>query len=57
MAAILATSTTVELVAAAVDTAEPVRAPASPSRASLAAPASARWASDTVMVKRAAPSL
>ena len=57
MAAILATSTTVELVAAAVDTAEPVRAPASPSRASMAATASARWSSDTVMVNRAAPSL
>ena len=57
MQAIWATSTTVERVAAAVDTAEPVRAPLPPSRASMAATASARWSSATVMVSRAAPSL
>ena len=57
MKAMRATSDTVELVATAVETADPVNAPSGPKSASMAATASARLSSATVMVKRAAPSL
>ena len=57
MAAILATSVTVELVATAVDTAVPARALSSPIRSWMAATASRRFASSTVTVNSAQLSL